>query len=570
VVLGNLIGLHPNGLDALGNDGAGIQFNAASGNVVGGTTAAARNVISANTGHGIEIFNATNTVTGNYVGTDESGTLDRGNGGQGVAIGSASGNTVGGAAVAAQNVIAFNGGSGIWVGPDAGAGNALRLNSIRANVGLGIDLVGPVPGVTANDRGDGDTGPNDLQNFPVLDSASSVAGNTTIEGTLDSTAATTFTLDFYASGSCDASGNGEGAVYLGSTTVTTSVDGLVSFTATFAVGVAPGDQITATATAPNGSTSEFSACRPAAVSTATHMGFVTQPSNTQAGSTMSPAVQVAALDDSNRVDPTVNFWVELLLETNPASGTLSGSIVQPAVNGVATFPDLSIDKAGSGYTLRAVSYHFNPDIDKPNPPVFPEVVSASFDITSPSTTDILLTAGVPGTASNNQSFNETRAVDVTVLTEGALTVASMKLAGLHVNAEPGEPVTALVGARIYSCTVSGCGTGTGGTLIAAGNVTIGPGRDQVVVVPVSAVEPSGTTVLSPGTTYRVGFWIATTPSGRGSGNFLIPTGWSLDGTVPYTESTGKLRLERARAFPADVFPTNVNLAVPQITLSVLQ
>src|SRR5205823_12114985 len=107
-------------------------------------------------------------------------------------------------------------------------GNAIRGNSIFSNgttaQHLGIDL--GTNGVTANDAGDGDTGANNLQNFPVLTSASMVGGNTTIQGTFNSTASTNnFTIEFFANAACDASGNGEGKRFLGSTTVNTNASG---------------------------------------------------------------------------------------------------------------------------------------------------------------------------------------------------------------------------------------------------------------------------------------------------------------------------------------------------------
>jgi hypothetical protein len=92
-------------------------------------------------------------------------------------------------------------------------------------------------GVTANDAGDGDTGANNLQNFPVLSSSSSLGGSTTISGSLNSTASTTFTLEFFSNTVGDPSGFGEGQQFLGSTTVTTNSTGNASFTATFAVTV---------------------------------------------------------------------------------------------------------------------------------------------------------------------------------------------------------------------------------------------------------------------------------------------------------------------------------------------
>src|ERR1019366_10284028 len=98
--------------------------------------------------------------------------------------------------------------------------------------------------------GDGDTGPNNLQNYPLLNSLTSSGGNTTIAGTLNSTANTTFTLDFYDNATADPSGYGEGQTYLGSTNVTT-VGNDVSFSTTLTgVTVPLGHFVTATATDP--------------------------------------------------------------------------------------------------------------------------------------------------------------------------------------------------------------------------------------------------------------------------------------------------------------------------------
>src|SRR4029453_19123228 len=106
----------------------------------------------------------------------------------------ATGNTVGGTNAGEGNRIAFNGGDGVAV--SSGTNNRVLSNSIHTNGStaqhLGIDL--GVDGVTANDAGDADTGANNLQNFPVLTSAVSSGGNTTIAGTLNSTASTQFAI----------------------------------------------------------------------------------------------------------------------------------------------------------------------------------------------------------------------------------------------------------------------------------------------------------------------------------------------------------------------------------------
>ena len=274
-VQGNLIGTNAAGTVALGNGGSGIQVFNSTNAVIGGATAAARNIISANRGNGISLSSGSNgtSVRGNYIGTDANGTANLGNGlptgAAGIEIQDGS-HTIGGTGAGEGNIIAFSGcagcfgvnnGSGIRV---FSAGNQIRGNSIFGNVELGIDLSGGSEGanrVTPNDSCDADTGPNNLQNFPVLTSASSGSGNTQISGTLNSSADTTYTIDFYANPTCDASGNGEGQTYLGSTNVTTGADCNASINVTLPVNIPAGEVITATATDPQGNTSEFSACR---------------------------------------------------------------------------------------------------------------------------------------------------------------------------------------------------------------------------------------------------------------------------------------------------------------------
>ena len=117
------------------------------------------------------------------------------------------------------------------------------------------------PGITPNDTGDADSGPNNLQNFPLLTTVSRDGASTIVEGTLNSTPNTTFRLEFFANTACDPSGNGEGASYLGSQDVATHANGNASFSATLPAGISGGTPVSATATDPGRNTSEFSACR---------------------------------------------------------------------------------------------------------------------------------------------------------------------------------------------------------------------------------------------------------------------------------------------------------------------
>src|SRR3989454_3312249 len=83
--------------------------------------------------------------------------------------------------------------------------------------------------------------------------------------------------------------------------------------------------------------------------------FTTQPSNTAAGSTISPAVQVAIQDASGSTLTDATNTVTIALGTNPGSATLLGTNTVKAVNGVAVFGGLSIQEAGTGYALTAAS-----------------------------------------------------------------------------------------------------------------------------------------------------------------------------------------------------------------------
>ena len=114
--------------------------------------------------------------------------------------------------------------------------------------------------MTPNDAGDTDTGPNDLQNFPVLTGATNSPGPATnVTADVSSFFPGSYTLEFFASATCNGSGYGEGERQVGIFTGVPS-GGTQAFTLTEAVPA--GQFITATATDQDGNTSEFSACAP--------------------------------------------------------------------------------------------------------------------------------------------------------------------------------------------------------------------------------------------------------------------------------------------------------------------
>jgi hypothetical protein len=260
-VQGNLIGTDITGAIPLGND-RGLHITGGF-NLIGGLTPTARNIISGNVREGIFIGTngqSGNVVEGNFIGTRADGTSPLGNGSQGMSVyGAENCVTIGGTDDGAGNTIAFNGREGIRMPLNCSGVRILR-NSIFANMRLGIDLVGgteDASGVTANDPGDADTGPNNLQNYPVLTTAEG-GDYLSLNGSLNSKANTTFRLEFFATPSEDTASYREGQTFLGWTEVTTDGSGNISFSLTIGVPVAAGRWITATATDPNGNTSEFS------------------------------------------------------------------------------------------------------------------------------------------------------------------------------------------------------------------------------------------------------------------------------------------------------------------------
>ncbi|MBI3461499.1 MAG: choice-of-anchor D domain-containing protein, partial [Planctomycetes bacterium] len=266
VVAGNLIGTNAMATAAIGNTLAGVAIaQGASNNLVGTNgdginDSVEGNVISGNA-DGVSITTGANNniVAGNHIGTDPSGAIALGNL-RGVSIRAAQNNTIGGTEPRAGNIIAFNRDTGVVITNTSAAGNAIRGNRIHHNDELGIDLGDNVTsnGVTPNDLGDPDAGPNNLQNFPELTSSTIVGSRLTMMGTLNSNPSARYTIEFFANRAADDSGYGEGEVFLGATTVMIGPDGYANFIQRFTGDFDDYRFITATATDAAGNTSEFS------------------------------------------------------------------------------------------------------------------------------------------------------------------------------------------------------------------------------------------------------------------------------------------------------------------------
>jgi hypothetical protein len=153
----------------------------------------------------------------------------------------------------------------------SGASNAVAVNSIHDNGGLGINL--GQDWITANDVDDGDSGANDLLNYPIPSSFTvDASGTPTVTGTFDTeptSAGWLFAINLWSNSACDPSGHGEGEVYAGSALVVLDASGDAGFSVPLDIKLDPGETVYVSATAsfivpqarqPVDMTSEFSPC----------------------------------------------------------------------------------------------------------------------------------------------------------------------------------------------------------------------------------------------------------------------------------------------------------------------
>jgi VCBS repeat-containing protein len=237
-----------------GNMFGGVAIINAPDNVIGGRTAAERNVISNNMADGVRILGpqATgNRIIGNYIGGDVTGERALANYLNGVWVEDAVGNFIGGVEPGAGNVIAYNGHpaeSGLGVLVFSGTGNAILGNSIHHNLyGIQLGFQSREP----NDKGDGDSGANNLQNFPEIRMVSQDEVSS-LQAVLDSTPNTTFRIELFSNTLDSKPATLQGEKFVDAFEVTTDKDGIATFAVAGNV-----EGLTMTATDPEGNTSQF-------------------------------------------------------------------------------------------------------------------------------------------------------------------------------------------------------------------------------------------------------------------------------------------------------------------------
>lgn len=314
-VQGNRIGTNGAGLAAIPNgsttedEGDGVRIvTGADGNIVGGTARGEGNLISGNLGNGI-IFrdSSNNRAQGNLIGTNADGSANLANGRSGVLInasgqvsppavgftraantdnvpvptptpgadtrgkratnlvprvgaGTATGNLIGGTDANTFNVISGNTANGITVTGDGATGNSFLGNSIFDNGGLAIELIGGNANDNSggtNDIGDTDSGPNGLQNSPILFSAEITNRQRVVRGAYNLKPNSSYRFEFFANDTPDPSGLGEGQRFIGFQNISTDRSGGGTFSFSSPVLPKEGRFISALATDAEGNTSKF-------------------------------------------------------------------------------------------------------------------------------------------------------------------------------------------------------------------------------------------------------------------------------------------------------------------------
>jgi titin len=376
-VLGNYIGTDITGTSPLSNTiGVGIAFGATH-NVIGGDRAGARNLISGNGGPGIQIQKSgtiSNQVIGNYIGTVVTGTLPLGNGGNGLAITEgASHNTIGGEMAGAGNLISGNGEAGVYLEGKGTTANQIAGNYIGTDAFAEGEIPNAAAGIHLRDGANANIG---ISNTIAYNAEAGVL----IEG--DTASGNTITRDLiYQNGGLPidwidttshpapptlTSYSSEGDVVLGSTCgncrveifagsnenlpegrvflAAVTVDASGNFTLTLH-SPPPLRYLSATATDPDGNTSEFSSTLDTVPPTATPTvtATATPTSTPTVTATATPTATAPATPTAGTTTPTAT-----------ATATPLAGPTTPTVTATATPPSTAIAMPTADPTTRSI------------------------------------------------------------------------------------------------------------------------------------------------------------------------------------------------------------------------
>lgn len=333
-------------------------------------------------------------------------------------------------------------------------------------------------------------------------------------------------------------GTNPAAGTLSGTLTVSAANGLATFSTLSIDNVGTGYTLTASGA---GLTSGTSAAFNIQAGGAAKLRFAQQPTDALAGQTISPAVTVRVEDANGNLVTSSSATISVAISTNPGSGTLSGTLTATAVNGIATFSSLSIDKYGTGYTLQAVSGSLT------------GVISNSFNI-SPAAASQLVFSQQPTTTTVGLAISPA----VTVRIEdafGNLATSSAQSVGIAIGTNPGSgtlggttTVNAVNGVATFNnLTISA--EGNGYTLVASSSGTTNATSNSFNVIGPTqlkfSVQPSDTTsgtAISPSIQVRVedanGNLVTASNAGVTLSIGTNPGGGTLSGTVVVTAVNG--------------------------------
>lgn len=217
----------------------------------------------------------------------------------------------------------------------AGVGYRLVVSgggTLKTDTTTAFNVVAAAPRVLAIVSGDGQGGPaGSVLALPLVVRVTDEFGNAVSGATINWASIAGGAVVSPASSTTDSLGRASASASLGATPGTAAVS---------ATAPAVGSSVTFTMTASAG---------PARV-----LALTSQPNATQvAGRAITPAVKVAARDSLGNLVASFTGTVTMAIGTNPAGAVLGGTVAVSAVNGVATFSALSVNKRGTGYTLSA-------------------------------------------------------------------------------------------------------------------------------------------------------------------------------------------------------------------------
>lgn len=269
LVQGNNIGLNAAQNGKLGNEETAILMGG-NEHQIGGIVAGAGNVIAGNGSPAMSIGDGGgHHIEGNFIGTNAALASGLGNG-TGIVNFTANDMVIGGTAAGAGNVITDSTYIGLQL--IGGQGNALLGNRIYDNGDYNIDIV-PNAGPNLNDTLDVDQGPNKGQNYPEITSATINGLNLQMAGKLRSRANTQYRVEYFQTPACHSSGFGQGRSYIGYEVLMTNGTGEATLGFLGSNGQNSGF-VTATATDPDGNTSEFGNCVAIGAATAGQFNFM--------------------------------------------------------------------------------------------------------------------------------------------------------------------------------------------------------------------------------------------------------------------------------------------------------